>query len=378
MSNVKINIAGNTLELSGGYDYFSTVDGFYKTIMELKGIPTSELSETKPVLPLTAPQMLRFNPFDDMQQDVVAIYDDAGIPSIMHRFRKIRNKDLFGGNCGIHRAFTIGGKTYDEIFISVYPNCEINGKPYSLPYMKPWVNITNDDAAKACFSKGDGWHMLTAAEWGLLANTSLALGTLPHGNTSSGKYHADPQEKGVLYDNYHTLTGSGPSAWTHNHKPTGVHDLCGNVWEMVRGMRLMDGRLQAAKDNDAALDIDLTLAGGAWQDVTDDNGKPVFFSVDDESGITIKSEGEISHACDGAEWQDVPVECKSEQLKEFALFAGEPEAYLYADADGERFLLCGGNWSSTTYAGVFHSSFSYARSPSSTNFGFRSAYFCKL
>lgn len=378
MSNVKINIAGNTLELSGGYDYFNTVDGFYKAIMELKGIPTSELSETKPVLPLTAPQTLRFNPFDDMQQDVVAIYDDAGIPSIMHRFRKIRNKDLFDGNCGIHRAFTIGGKTYDEIFISVYPNCEINGKPYSLPYMKPWTNITNDEAAKACFSKGDGWHMLTAAEWGLLANTSLALGTLPHGNTASGKYHAAPQEKGVLYDNYHTLTGSGPSAWTHNHKPTGVHGLCGNVWEMVRGMRLMDGRLQAAKDNDAALDIDLTLAGDAWQDVTDDNGKPVFFSVDDESGITIKSEGEISHVCDGAEWQDVPVECKSEQLKEFALFAGEPEAYLYADADGERFLLRGGYWYYAASAGVFYSPFSSARSFSSTSFGFRSAYFCKL
>ena len=76
-----------------------------------------------------------------------------------------------------HPAFIVDGVEYDEIYISVYPNCEINGKPYSLPYQKPWTNITNDDAAKACFSKGEGWHLLTAAEWGLLADTSLMLGT---------------------------------------------------------------------------------------------------------------------------------------------------------------------------------------------------------
>ncbi|MCC8157261.1 MAG: hypothetical protein LIO54_08300 [Oscillospiraceae bacterium] len=377
MSNVKINIAGNSLELSGENNYFSTVDGFYETIMKLNGIPTAELSNIEP-LPSLEPPL--FFPADEIgiQHDVVAIYDDAGIPSIMHRFRKAANKQLFGGSEKVHRAFKIGGQEYDELYISVYPNCEINGKPYSLPYMKPWTNITNDEAAKACFSKGDGWHMLTAAEWGLLADTSLMLGTLPHGNTNCGKYHANPEEKGVLYDSCRTLTGSGPSTWTHNHKPTGVHDLCGGVWEMVRGIRLLDGRLQAAKDNDAALDIDLTLAGDAWQDVTDDNGKPVFFSVNDESGITIKSEGEISHYYDGAEWQDVPVECKSEQLKELALFAGEPEAYLYADADGERFLFRGGGWSSAASAGVFYSAFDLTRSFSDVAAGFRSAYFRKL
>ena len=83
---------------------------------------------------------------------------------------------------------------------SVYENCEINGKPYSLPMQKPWTNITNDEAARACFSKGEGWHMMTRAEWGLLANLSKKNGTLPHGNTNYGKYHADSEEKGVLVD----------------------------------------------------------------------------------------------------------------------------------------------------------------------------------
>ena len=77
-----------------------------------------------------------------MDWDVVAIYDDAGIPSIMHRFRKTTNKELFGGSNRVHPAFVIDGNTYDEIYISVYQNCVINGKPYSLPYTRPWTNIT--------------------------------------------------------------------------------------------------------------------------------------------------------------------------------------------------------------------------------------------
>lgn len=105
--------------------------------------------------------------------DVVAIYDNVGIPSIMRRFTRVTDKELFGGSDKPHPAFVIGGEVYDEIYISVYENCNINGKPYSLPFQKAWVNITNDEAAKACFSKGEGWHLLTAAEWGLLANISL-------------------------------------------------------------------------------------------------------------------------------------------------------------------------------------------------------------
>lgn len=314
--------------------------------------------------------------------DVVAIYDNAGIPSIMHRFRKTSNKELFGGSDKTHPAFIIGGVEYDEIYISVFPNTEINGKPYSLPYMKPWTNITNDDAAKACFSKGDGWHLLTAPEWGLLADISLKNGTLPHGNTANGKYHADPEERGQTYDGSgRTLTGSGPATWTHDHTPTGVHDLCGNVWEMVRGLRLKDGWLQVAKNNDAALDIDLTPEGDGWQTVSDDAGKAIRVSVNDGGDIAITSEPEsedTEHNYDGCEWGDVNMDCESEQLKELALFPGEPEAYFYADStDGEYFPVRGGSWGSGAHAGVFYTYLHDPRSFVYGSIGFRSAYFKK-
>ncbi|MDO5146933.1 MAG: SUMF1/EgtB/PvdO family nonheme iron enzyme [Eubacteriales bacterium] len=310
------------------------------------------------------------------EHDVVAIYDNAGIPSIMHRFRKITNKELFGGSDKTHAAFIIDGEEYDEIYISVYENCEINGKPYSLPMQKPWTGITNDDAARACFSKGDGWHLMTRAEWGLLANLSKKNGTLPHGNTSSGKYHAAPEEKGKIADGYVTLTGSGPATWTHDHTPEGVHDLCGNVWEMVRGLRIKDGHLQVAENNDAALDIDLTMEGDGWRNLTDDNGNAVRVSVDGD--VTFTTSRDIEQDDGGCEWEDVSIECESEQMKELALYAGEPNAYCYIDStDGEYLPLCGGRWYNSSSAGVFSVRLCDPRSSAYSNFGFRSAYFRK-
>lgn len=313
-----------------------------------------------------------------VEGNVVAIYDNAGIPSFMYKFTRVSNKELFGGSDRPHPAFVIGGEVYDEIYISVYPNCEINGKPYSLPYQKPWTNLTNDEAAEACFSKGEGWHLMTAAEWGLIANISLKNGTLPHGNTNNGQYHADASEKGVKYDggDGRTLTGSGPAAWTHNHTPEGVHDLCGNVWEMLRGLRIKDGVLYAAKDNDAALNIDLTQEGDDWHRIKDDSGNVVKVSVD--GSIKITTYPAIEQDYTGDCWEDVDIDCESEQLKELALFAGEPKAYLYIDStDGEYFPFRGGGWADGADAGLFCTDLHYPRSNSHWDPGFRSAYFKK-
>lgn len=317
-------------------------------------------------------------PVDGVKEETVVIYDDAGIPSIMRKFSRVTNAELFAGSDKPHPAFIIGGEVYDEIYISVYPNCEINGKPYSLPFREPWTSITNDDAAKACFSKGEGWHLLTAPEWGLLANTSLKNDTLPHGNTNYGKYHANSEEYGQAYDDFRTLTGSGPATWTHDHTPEGVHDLCGNILEMVRGLRLKDGKLQASANNDAALDIDLTQEGGGWQAVTDDVGNIIRLSVDDEGNIAFTTSDDAEQNYDGCEWCDVEIDCESEQLEELALFAGEPKAYCYIDStDGEYFPLRGGSWCSGAIAGVFYTYLHNSRSNSSTSIGFRSAYFKK-
>ena len=314
-----------------------------------------------------------------LKEEVVAIYDDVGIPSFMYRITKKKNSELFpGGRDKVHPAFIINGKEYDEIYISVYENCEINGKPYSLPMQKPWTNITNNEAARACFSKGDGWHLMTRMEWGLVAGICGMSGILPHGNTDYGKYHADENEKGVPSGDYGvTLTGSGPETWTHNHKKDGIHDLCGNVLEMVRGFRIKNGVLQAAKDNDAAMDIDLTCEGDDWFDVVDDEGKPIYVHVEDGE-ITFTTDKDFTQGYGGDCWGNVIIRCKSQQMRELGLWNGEKNAYLYVDStDGEYLPVCGGRWNYTSGAGVFYVHLPYSRTGSYSALGFRSA-FCEL
>lgn len=314
--------------------------------------------------------------YEPVRADNVVVFDNAGLPSIMVRFSRMTNKELFGGSDKVNPMFVIGGEVYDEIYISKYLNVIINGKAYSLPMQQPTVNVTHEEAEKACFSKGEGWHLMTAVERGFLANLSLREGTLPHGNTNYGKYHADESETGECFDGYKTLTGSGPATWSHDHTVFGVHDLCGNVWERIRGMRLIDGVLQVAENNDAAMEIDLSAKGTAWKDVMY-GGKPVRFDCTD--GVRITTEEDIDEDYTGESWEDVSFDFGvAEFLKELALYDGEPSACVYAATEGERLPRCGGNWSGGASAGVFYVNLYNPRSGSNSVIGFRSAFYRKL
>lgn len=319
---------------------------------------------------------VKYQPFCE---DIVAVYDEAGIPSIMRRFKRMTNEELFDGSDKLHPMFVIGGEIQDEIYISVYPNTIINGKAYSLPMQKPATNVTLEEAEKACFSKGKGWHLMTAMERGFLANLCLKNDTMPHGNTRYGKYHADSSECGECYDGYKTLTGSGPATWNHDHTVFGVSDLCGNVWEWFRGLRLINGVLQVAKDNDAAMDIDLSADSENWQTMMA-GGKPI--CIDATDGIRFTNEGEELDGdgeYDGSEWNDVVFDFgKTEQMTELGLYPGEARAYIYADTSGERLPVCGGGWGSGADAGVFGVNLYYPRSYSVSYIGFRSAFYRKL
>lgn len=306
--------------------------------------------------------------FEPFREDNVVVFDNAGLPSIMVKFT--RNPEA-----PAHPMFVIGGKTYNTLYISKYPNTIINGKAYSLPMQQPAVNVTLEEAEKACFSKGEGWHLMTAMERGYIANLCYDAGVFPHGNTNRGEYHADNSEKGQCFDGFKTLTGSGPATWNHDHTVFGVADLCGNVLEWIRGFRLMDGVLQTAKDNDAAMNIDLSRESQNWQAMLE-NGQPIRIDVNN-GGVKFTTEDEIEEDYDGCCWKDVEFDCEvTDEMKALGLFAGEPDAYIYADTEGERLPLCGGGWSGGSRAGVFLVGLNGPRSSSHSGIGFRSAYYC--
>lgn len=310
----------------------------------------------------------------------VAVYDNAGIPSFMVRFKKEKNKYLFpGGSEATHPAFIIGGEEVDEIYISQYANTIFNGKAYSWPLQRPTTNITYEEMMAACFAKGEGWHMLTAPEYALMIHDSKRKNTLPHGNTYFGKDWNHQEEKGIVYDGGFTLTGSGPATWTHDHSIFGVHDLCGNIWEMIAGLRLMNGVIEIIPDNNAAAPHDYSKESKLWQPILH-NGEPVKFKIDDEA-IKLTT-GEIEETWNGCRWRDVQSEIEvPEIVKALSLFQTDEkdgQAFLYVDTEGERLPCRGGGFLDASYAGLGALYLDYPRSFSIVLFGFRSAFYRKL
>lgn len=316
--------------------------------------------------------------FQPIRADNVVVFDDVGLPSIMVRFSRMTDRELFGGEDKPHPMFVIQDKVYDELYISKYKNVIINGRAYSLPMQQPKTNITHDEAQAACRKKGDGWHLMTMMEHGFLANLSLKNGTLPHGNTNYGKYHADESEKGILAPGSSciTLIGSGPETWFHDHTRFGVDGLCGDIWEHLAGFRLMDGVLQAPKNNDAAADIDLSRESREWQNLMLD-GRPICVDVSD--GVRFTNHGEEldgEDGWDGCEWHDAKVDfIIPDSMRELGLFPGDPKNWIYADTDGERLPVAGGSWHDGADAGVFYLDLGDGRSTPNGGVGFRSAYY---
>lgn len=298
------------------------------------------------------------------------IFDDRGRPDILVVFTPDELK----------LPDTLKGRKVKEYAISKYPNTMIDGRPYSLPFMPPAVNVNHDEAIRLCEAKGPGWHLITNDEWAALARQSWENDTVPTGNTNSGKSHSHPEQKGTTYQNSYgkTLTGSGPIEWNHDRTAEGVADMVGNVWEHVGGVRFLNGQVQIIPNNEAAAGADQSPDSKEWTAIYTPDGDPVYYNVKD---------GEIvlqPTAPDGKDYDGVPF-CDlheradmdvPDKLIELGLYPApgyESEEYFWLDTDGERCVFRGGRWHNGPSAGVFSLSGFSSRSHSGADLGFRSA-----
>lgn len=299
------------------------------------------------------------------------IFDEKGRPDVLVVFTPDELK----------LPDTLKGKKVKEYAISKYPNTMIDGRPYSLPFMPPAVNVNHDEAIRLCESKGPGWHLITNDEWAALAHQSRKLNTLPRGNTDSGKNHKHPEETGTTYEGGYgkTLTGSGPITWNHDGTAEGVSDMCGNVWEHVGGLRFVDGQVQVIPENGAAAGADQSPTSPEWTPIYTPDGDTIYYNVDGGE-ITLQSVAPDEAAWNGVPFMDLEARGDIEvpdKLIELGLYPTSEDYngtdYFWLDTDGERCVYRGGSWGNGARAGVFSLRGNDSRADSHTYIGFRSA-----
>lgn len=336
------------------------------------------------------------------------IMDDKGLPGVyVERIAQPLNALLTNGDNSIHPAFLYNGIQKDSLFFGKFQAKAHASRAYSLPGEDPSVWINFDTANNYCKNKGDGHHLMTAAEWAFLALLAKKMGTMPKGNNNYGKDISESLRVAIptSKDGQNTArvaTGTGPVTWSDTGTIDGIFDLNGNVWEWLAGMRLVYGELQVIPYNNAAdPTIDLSATSTAWKAIraaaTSYND---IFMVPNGTGTTsgsVKLDWTSSHW----QWQAAALTAQedtgrsagfaattSSGLSAFCKMYLQAMALLPEDSDtgygddtvwanngaAERLPFRGGHWHCGAGAGVFALSFHYPRSYRNAYVGFRAAF----
>lgn len=335
------------------------------------------------------------------------IYDDKGLPSIMVKIPKFKNSQVIpGGDDSVHLAFIVNGKEIDAIYVSKYENIVNNNRAYSLPCEDPKTSVNLDQAISYCTQKGEGWHLMTRAEWAAIALWCKANGCMPKGNNNYGKDVSESGYKAIpapgVNDSGRTarvLTGTGPVSWSHDGTLEGIWDLNGNIWEWMGGLRTVKGEVQVLANNNAAdLDHSQSASSAQWKAIDATTGEYITpdgkgttansIKMDWVSGkitysATITTQADVSRDCDFANVTCASSVAAAAQavLKALALLPASATASEYEgdhmwmnNGADERAFFSGGSWSYGATAGLFAVYGSYPRSYSNGGLGFRSAF----
>lgn len=333
------------------------------------------------------------------------IYDDKGYPSIMVKIPKMTYAQLgIGTSTKVHPAFIVNGTEVDAIYISKYQNIVQDGRAYSLPGRDPKHTVNFDTAKSYCDAKGAGWHLMTRAEWALIALWCMKNGFLPKGNNNYGKDHSETIYKAIptFMDGTkvgRVATGTGPLTWSHDGSPSGIWDLNGNVWEWVGGLRTVYGEVQVLANNNGAdsshsqaasseewMAIDATTGDFITPDgsgTTENSVKMDFISSKCVYSTTITVKADTYRncpfsnvACDSTISDDAKLVLYGLGLLPYETTASKYEGdyFYYNNGAAERSFRCGGYWNHGSNAGVFYLYGNNARSYSHGSLGFRSAF----
>ncbi|HAY23407.1 MAG TPA: hypothetical protein DCY27_14860 [Desulfobacterales bacterium] len=344
--------------------------------------------------------------------EVTVLYDDKGYPSCMNVIPKFMCEDIDASlGAGVHPAFVVDGVEKAEIFVGQYQAIVKDSRAVCLPGVDPATSMNFDNALLYCKNKGQGWHLMSNAEWAALAFWCWKNSFQPRGNTNYGRSYATTYETGRRVDGAapgvttgtpRTYTGSGPAAWRHDNSWTGIADLVGNVWEWVGGLRLNAGEIQILQDNNAADNTkDQSAASALWKAIlasdgslvnpgtagtckydsvnagtTGNVGAPQLDDVIDNSNAPASGDDGYTYVAFQSLAADAGITAPA-LLKRLLLFPHASSGLngaLHVRNYEERLPVRGGGWGVGANAGLFHLNLNDVRSNADTFIGFRPAF----
>ena len=271
----------------------------------------------------------------------------------------------------------------------------------------PATNISYNSAQTACQAMGDGWAIISQAQWHTLTVISQAYWAgqskaNPTGNTEHGRSHAVTSEVGIRSDGLpvtgssqgtygRTLTGQRAVAdgggkllaWSHDGTAGGVFDLVGCCYEWTSRARLVDWEIQVIPGSAGVQVYDATEST-EWRAILADGtlvdpGTAGTLKYSTDSGIYLST----TQAGTGtaAMFKDVGAGAISPVpplLIAMGLFPWSSSVPTVGQVitlyNGEMITARSGSWPSTSAAGLCSLVFTVGRTHQGSDFGFRPAF----
>jgi len=326
---------------------------------------------------------------------VTVIWDNAGYPSLMYKIPLV-SIGAFASSLGDlqtpHPAFYVNGVLKPVIYAGVFMTSYVDGHPVNWFGLAPENNKSLEAHKAAALAKGSGWHLETIYEKSLTYLLSSKFnGLTPRCNSKYGMSSVEGYEfetcqrldgklAGEETFGAKWINGTQPLSWSHNASRWGIYDLIGGLWKWNDLVKIVNGQIYLATDNNFNSEESSWEATGVFVNITGQH--ELWFNNEFlDGGNTLAQQSWNTVLCKPG-YDSLPVETR----KKLALLLLVPRVSstdnnplfsfngaIWAKTDGTYYSMSGGAQEYSN-SGFGHSLLSYLKTDNHGNMGARLFY----